>query len=205
MHLIFDFDGTLVDSFEQVINAILALSDKFQYKKLTKGDIEKLRNLPSVEMIQYLDIPLHKVPILLDKIKNNLHDIIVTLPPITHIKETIHTLAINNHHLGIVTSNSEKNVALWLKHQKLEQYFNFVHSEDFLSKGALLEKILQENMINKNETYYIGDETRDIDAANDSQIKSIAVTWGYHSEKLLRSHHPTHLISSPDEIIKICS
>jgi phosphoglycolate phosphatase len=49
--------------------------------------------------------------------------------------------------------------------------------------------------------YYVGDENRDIDAANNAGIGSIAVTWGYRSESLLSQYHPDCLIRSPEELL----
>ena len=51
----------------------------------------------------------------------------------------------------------------------------------------------------------IGDETRDVTGARQAGIKSIAVTWGINSEKLLRRKKPTFVLKKPRELIDLLS
>jgi phosphoglycolate phosphatase len=37
-----------------------------------------------------------------------------------------------------------------------------------------------------------------------NDVKTIAVNWGYNSEKALLKFHPTHFVKNPNEILKIC-
>lgn len=53
--------------------------------------------------------------------------------------------------------------------------------------------------------YYVADEVRDIDAAKSSGINSIAVSWGFNSEDVLKKEKPDYLISNPQELITIAS
>jgi phosphoglycolate phosphatase len=49
----------------------------------------------------------------------------------------------------------------------------------------------------------IGDRCLDIEAAQDNDIQSIAVMWGYGSSEELMSHHPNFIASDIDELQKI--
>ena len=60
----------------------------------------------------------------------------------------------------------------------------------------------QEN-IKPEESIYIGDETRDIDAAKRSRVKAIAVSWGFNSQQILAEHNPDFLVHKPKELIDI--
>jgi phosphoglycolate phosphatase len=47
---------------------------------------------------------------------------------------------------------------------------------------------------------YVGDETRDIEAAKRAGAKSIAVAWGYNNAAILKRHNPDKLVFEPSEI-----
>ncbi|HLB58081.1 MAG TPA: HAD hydrolase-like protein, partial [Gammaproteobacteria bacterium] len=53
------------------------------------------------------------------------------------------------------------------------------------------------------ETFYIGDETRDIQAAKKNHIYSIAVTWGFNNKKVLAAEKPDFLIDNPKELLAV--
>lgn len=54
-----------------------------------------------------------------------------------------------------------------------------------------------------HEVIYVGDETRDVEAAKKVGVKVIAVTWGINSEKILRKQNPDYLIVKPKELIEV--
>jgi phosphoglycolate phosphatase-like HAD superfamily hydrolase len=62
---------------------------------------------------------------------------------------------------------------------------------------------LRKESLNPEEVVYVGDETRDIEAAKKSQIKVIAVTWGFNSKQVLAAQNPDFLIDRPEELIKV--
>jgi phosphoglycolate phosphatase-like HAD superfamily hydrolase len=62
--------------------------------------------------------------------------------------------------------------------------------------------IRSENVI-PSEILYVGDETRDIEAAKESGLRMAAVTWGYNSAVALSALNPEHLLQSPLELLKI--
>ena len=51
--------------------------------------------------------------------------------------------------------------------------------------------------------FYIGDETRDIDAAKQCGISAVAVTWGFNSEAIIAKHNPHYLVRHPKDILTI--
>ena len=88
---------------------------------------------------------------------------------------------------------------------QIHHFFNFIHDEsNHFSKRYLLKKTLKKYKIDKSKVFYIGDETRDIEAAKRNNIQSIAVTWGYNSEKVLLKHLPTYLAKQPEYLLAIC-
>lgn len=202
MHLIFDFDGTLVDSFDCVITQFNRLAENHKFRKIDLNEINKLRHLNSKELIALFHIPFYKMPIVLYKARKSLHENIIQLAPFDNIIQTLDELHKQGFSLGIVSSNSEKNVISWIKHQKLQKYFDFIHAgSSYFGKKRALKKVLKMKKI--KQAIYIGDETRDIEAANQSNIYSMAVTWGFNSENILSQYKPDCIARSPKDILEL--
>ena len=204
MHLIFDFDGTLVDSFCCVIDVFNALAVDFNFRKIAQDEVDGLRDLTAKELIKSLNIPIYKLPAVLYKAKIYMRNEMHHLKPFLDIPQALHELYDSGFYLGIVTSNSEQNVTSWLSDHEISSYFKFIHSApNYLGKGKTLKKIMGINKLDEKTACYIGDETRDIEAAKQCGIPSIAVTWGFNSEKIISEHNPHYLVRKPEDILKI--
>jgi phosphoglycolate phosphatase len=204
MNLIFDFDGTLVDSFDKAIEKFNILADEFHFDKIHLPESHKLKDLSSIELTKYLKIPLYKIPRALYKARKYMKNEIPKLAPITNLPQTLQKIHSANFSLGILTSNSEENVATWLDINKIGHFFNFIHIEsNYFGKGRIIKKLLKKHQINKSNAFYIGDETRDITAAKQNDIYSVAVTWGFNSEKTLLQYQPDYVARTPEDLLDI--
>ena len=88
----------------------------------------------------------------------------------------------------------------------MQHLFQFIHSEaNYFGKTRLLKKIINQYKLDKSRVFYIGDETRDIEAAKQSGLHSIAVTWGFNSEKILSQHEPDFIARKPEDLLTILS
>lgn len=202
--IIFDFDGTLVDSFTCMIDKFINLADDFGFKKIETSQIDNLRNFSSLQIIRYLNIPFYKIPLVIRAARRLLKSSMPQLQPVDGLIPVLKALHKNGHILGIVTSNSEENVKTWLQLQDLTHLFKFIAAESkFFSKNKILKKVLKKNKIKATEAWYVGDETRDIEAGKDVGVRTIAITWGYNSESILKSYAPDALVHSPEEILEI--
>ncbi|ARG96668.1 HAD hydrolase-like protein [Legionella micdadei] len=201
LHLIFDFDGTLVDSFQAVIEKFNLFADIYHYRKISSSELSFLKNLTSKEFINYLGIPRDKIPDVILQIRELLREEIPTLPFFLNVPETLAKLHKLKIGLGILTSNSTENVIEWLKYNNLYHLFDFIHVESsYLDKGIALNQILEVYKIDKTQAFYAGDETRDIDAAKACKISSIAVTWGFNSAQILLKQNPDYIMNKPEDL-----
>lgn len=204
MYLIFDFDGTIVDSYQTIIAKLNSLSDEYQFSKITSVDSEAIRHLSSMDALKKINIDLFKVPKVFKRVRELIHADMCTLQPFRDMPRVLATLHSLGHSLGIVTSNTKNNVYNWLEHQQLLNLFNFIHVDSiFYSKKPILQKTLKKFAIDRAQAFYIGDEVRDIVAAKQCQIFSMAVTWGYNSETLLSQQEPHYIVHQPEDILTI--
>jgi phosphoglycolate phosphatase len=202
--LIFDFDGTIADSFEVVLNITNQLASEFGYAAAQPEDIPHLKNLSSREIIKQSKVAPFKIPFLVRRLRGELNHQIHHLQPIAGIKPALFALQHQGYKLGIVTSNSTENVVAFLKMQGLEAVFSFIGSGLALfGKGRIIQRLLKHHHLNPADVLYVGDETRDIEAAHKIGIKVIAVSWGYNSSPVLAAEQPDFLIHHPEELLQV--
>ncbi len=194
-YIVFDFDGTLADTFEVIKNII-----QKDYE-VSEKDFELLKEMGLKKIIKKLNIPYWQVPkissIIMSKLKDNSN--IKIFPGIIDILCELK----NNYKLGIVSSNTKENITKILRENKIENLFEFIYSNSSIfGKHLVLKKMCKKLNIKPSELIYVGDEDRDIIAAKKLNIKSMAVTWGFNSEKRLEKENPDYIASSPGQILE---
>ena len=202
--IIFDFDGTIADTFDAVLKIINRLSGDFGLKPLKPEDVKRFQNLSSREVVRQSEIPLVRLPFLLRRLKAELNREIHQLKLIPGMSDTLVALKQQGNHLGIVTSNSQENVTTFLENHALKEMFDFIYSgTTIFGKGRVINRIVQQKHFNPRNVIYVGDETRDIEAAKKIPVVVVAVSWGFNSEQALAQHHPDFLINQPSELINV--
>jgi len=197
-YVVFDFDGTVADSFGSILKIIddMGLADG---KDVEFGDI---RDIGTMGLIRKSGIPLWRVPGLVRKVlreMRNVDDLKLFRGMVGVFKRLD-----KNYSLGIVSSNSEENIRKFLKENKIEDLFGFVYSGSSLfGKHRILDKMCRKHGIDKGDVVYVGDEDRDVVAARKVGIGVIGVTWGFNSEKRLKEAKPDYLARVPKDIVRM--
>jgi len=201
--LIFDFDGTLVDS-HRFANAIFVeLKKELGYEYLPDDFLEKNKHLSlksQVELLNLSPVKVLKISSLVQQTMSKYLNQIEWQPGILSLLDKCHQL---NLKLGILSSNSRQNLIdfLNLKNCRL---FDFIYSgKNLFGKHLLLKKIIKQEQLLKEEVMYIGDETRDVEACQKSGIKIAAVCWGIEPKNTLVKSNPSYLITSPSQLLEI--
>jgi phosphoglycolate phosphatase-like HAD superfamily hydrolase len=105
--------------------------------------------------------------------------------------------------LGIITSNSEKNVKNFLEINEIFDIFDFIHSgRNLFGKDKVIKQLFKKKKIAKNSIIYVGDETRDIEMAKKIGIPIIAVSWGFNAKEILGALGPNKMIDNPKDLLE---
>jgi phosphoglycolate phosphatase len=201
--IIFDFDGTIANTFVMVEKIIDKYKADYILGYLTDQDMESFRGKEIWEIVKKLKIPIFKLPFLIAKIQSSLNQLIDAVKPFKNMDKLIKTLHEQGFELGIVTTNSQKNVQQFLLNHQLE-YFSFIKTANFiLGKTSVLKTVLKEKNLKAEDVIYIGDEVRDIEACQSVGINIIAVSWGYQTKAILQHHQPDFLVDKPEEITNL--
>ncbi len=200
--ILFDFDGTIADTLDSLIKITNRLAGEFGYKQTTEEDIATLKNMNSMQVIKTSGIPVFKIPFLLQRVKLELNHEIPILKPIPGIFEALYLLKNKDIKLGILTSNSQENVKGFLERNEMTTLFNFIDAGATLfGKSKAIKNFLKKEGVQPEQVIYVGDETRDIEAAKKVKIKVIAVSWGFNSKAVLAKHNPDLIIDKPQELM----
>ena len=198
--VIFDFDGTIADSIPKdavILKIFNQIADENNFKNITLKEIENLRSVGLYESIKLLKIPLYKLPFLAKRVRKVLKVDETVVEPIKNMPQVLNNLKRQGYTLGILTSNHADTVEKFLEKHNLE-VFDFVHSQtNLFGKDKSLKNLLKKYKLNKNETIYIGDEIRDIQATKKVGVSMIAVTWGYNNKMGLEKFNPQFLAETP--------
>lgn len=201
--LIFDFDGTIADTYRHIVEISNRLSREFRYNIITPDEIDALKDKSSREIISHLQVPVFKIPAILARAKKELAGGIAAIQPVNGLKEILLQLKTLEVRMGILSSNAHDNIVKFLQNHGLD-CFDFCHSTSKVwSKNLSLQRLIDQHTIDKDRLLYIGDEIRDIVAAKKLGIKVAAVTWGYNSSRALKKSTPDYLLHTPQDLLSL--
>ncbi len=187
--LVFDLDGTLVDTAPDLagaLNAVLAAAGR---KTLDISDVRPLMTQGAVALIRegfkITGTPLDETKLKLARSMFLDHygtNIAANSKPFPGVPETLETLAIVNT-LGVCTNKPEKLSIELLDALNLSKFFGAIVGGDSLSVRkpdphhlwATIEAI----NATPSETVMIGDSANDVATARDAGVPVVAVSYGY--------------------------
>jgi len=135
MNYIFDFDGTLADSFVAMV-AVYNKNIRDADNPLTAEEIMRLRGMPSRKAIRSLGVRWWQIPKLLLQGLPDFKALIPTLSSFDKLPETLKTLHARGDKLFIVTSNTRDSVDKFLSLNEIPDYFVDIESGAGLFKKA---------------------------------------------------------------------
>ncbi len=198
-HVIFDFDGTLVDSLPVVVRIANQMVPGLN---LTDAELAKVREMPAREIIKYSGVPYWKLLRLMMKGKRILGQRLDELKAFKGIDEVIKTLHKAGFQISVVSSNSEENIRNVLKREGIEAYFAGVYGNvGLFNKSRVFRVVMKDQKAVATDVIYVGDEVRDIEAAHKGGLPVISVSWGYNGQAILDKYKPTYLVHTPKELL----
>lgn len=198
--IIFDFDGTIADSFEAIIQIFQHLKKRNQH--ISAQEIERLRGMTLIQAAEEIHVRSWEMPFLLFKGRRIMSKMMPTIKAHPGITDIIEHLNAEGHQLYIMSTNSEKNIRIFLDGHQITNLFVKVYgSVGLFGKARSLKKVIRQNNLDPKDCWYVGDETRDIIAAHHAGVKIVSVSWGYNNSQILNEHQPDKLINQPGELV----
>ena len=199
--IIFDMDGTIADSFDYVSEFLVREAGQ---APLTADQKQALRGMSMGAMARRLGYHWWDAPYLFFKGRQRMKRTIGQIDAFAGMPEMIRKLHAEGHELFILSTNSLSNVRHFLHSHKIHQYFLDIYGGvGVFSKASALKRLLREHTLDLKYAVYVGDEQRDVEAAQSIGLRVIAVTWGFARRDDLVDLKPSGLADTPAQLTSI--
>ena len=197
---IFDFDGTLANSFTFALSIADQISEKYQLEKVDIREIETLRGYDTRQLAKRYGVRWWKLPGMVKDARILMSQNTHKIPLFEGAGDLLRDLSGSGITLALVTSNSLENVQNILGPEIFGLFDYFECGVSLFGKTTKFKKILRRSGFLPGETICIGDEIRDIRSAQKANISACAVAWGYTRVDALQAQEPEQIFISMDEI-----
>ena len=215
--IIFDLDGTLINTSKDIVNSTNLTLEKFGYEPIsTERCIEfvgdgiikqvgrafgesKFNNPDHQFSLEYLN---SIVETYLEIYKVHLYDYSLPYDGVFEIFKKF-----SNKKLAVISNKHYDYTFELLKHFQMDKYFSIILGGDSLEHKKPhpepIIHVIKELNIKPTETIIVGDTDKDVRAGKAAGISTCAVTYGMRTKAELENHNPEFMIDNISELLKI--
>lgn len=208
--VVFDCDGTLVDSQHMIIDAMRAT---YQKLNLPQEDDMRVRSIIGLSLVEAMarlrpndESTFHEH--MAETYKKEFYrlrvdETIAPEPLFPGTREVLEALADKGYLLGVATGKSRRGLVGVIKEHDLGDMFVTLQTADsHPSKPhpSMIHAAIAEAGADPTTTVMVGDTSYDMMMARSAGAHAVGVTWGYHSVDELRQGGAHHVLSSYTEL-----
>ena len=204
--IIFDFDGVLADTLNDLIQFGQEVCDELGIKHVVKkDDLSNLEIMSFASFGRACQVPEHLIDEFVKRCLKRFAE--KKSPPaiFNGLSNIVRNFSTNNT-IAIITTNSSQNVNAFLIEHGLDECIHAVYGID--TPGSKAQKIsIAQNQFSadtkRESVFMVGDSLSDISAAKEASVTSIAVTWGHQSLEHLLRGDPDFVVRFPHDLIEV--
>ena len=207
--VVFDLDGTLVDSQHGIV---AAMAEAFAAQGLAAPDAKAVRQVVGlslqdavarlVDEEQASQVPAiaegYKLAFVRERSRTDHHE-----PLFPGAREALAILGEAEYLLGIATGKGRRGLDITLERHGLKEYFVTLQTAD-IGPGkpdpAMLQRAMAETGIGPEATLVVGDTTFDMEMAVRAGAAAVGVDWGYHEAAALRESGALDVVQTFDSL-----
>ena len=205
--LIFDWDGTLVDSIGRIVEAMHQAALSSGLPRLDDVAIKGIIGLALPEAIRVL-YPDLKDQACSERFAQRYSDCYLTLetepsPLFPGVAEALEAFRAQGFHLAVATGKSRHGLQRVLQGRGWLDYFDVTRCADETASKPhplMLQEILTHCRVSPKQALMVGDSVFDLQMATNAGIDSVAVGFGAQSLDSLRAHGPRLAINEFSEL-----
>jgi phosphoglycolate phosphatase len=184
---IFDLDGTLVDSAQQITAAINNARVEFGHPEIELEHASTLIGLPATDLVVDLEVSVEETDAIINRFRNILLESVeIENPVFPGVIEFLEECKKFGIILGVATSKPHYIAQKVILNSELNGYFSHVQGVDgFPGKPnpEVINRVI--NVCKSQSSLMFGDRIEDILAASTAGIDSIGIAQGTHSQEQL--------------------
>lgn len=203
--ILFDLDGTLIDTNELIIASFTHTFKHFQLS-FTREEIMQFNGPPLTETFQQID-PAKAMEMLQVYRKHNhkIHNDYVKAFPF--VSETLEQLKQRNMKIGVVTTKMREGAELGLSLTGLSRYVDAIITLDDVQHAKphpeSVMKAMDELDSKAGSTLMVGDNYHDIEAGKNAGVKTAGVAWAHKGKAHLLAYKPTYMLEDMKDLLTI--
>ncbi|MDR9797839.1 pyrophosphatase PpaX [Aeribacillus pallidus] len=204
--VLFDLDGTLINTNELIIESFLHTLNYYYPGKYQREDILPFIGPPLIDTFQRINLEKAEEMVRRYREFNHAqHDLLVK--EYDHVHETVRALKEKGLKLGIVTTKIRDTVMMGLKLTEMDSFFDAIitlddvqhakpHPEPVLSALKLLGS-------EPSNALMVGDNLHDIEAGKNAGTLTAGVAWSIKGREYIESLKPDFVLDKMSDLLNI--
>ncbi len=210
-YVIFDFDGTVVDTGEGILKSL-----QYSFKEMGRevpdlDDLKKFIGPPiHYSYTTYYGVSEEEVGMYIKKYRERYRAKgIYECALYEGFPEVLDLLHEKGVKVGIASSKPESLIYDVAQFLGVTEKFDAIvgvqmdDSNHSSKTGLVLEAMKKLGAEDKARVLMVGDRCYDIDGATGAEVNSCGVLWGYGSKDEFEQHNATYIVSDIDELLKL--
>ena len=197
--VIFDWDGTLIDSQANIVQCFQLVINDLQLSPRTNEEISNIIGLGLKEALNLL-YPSHSEDDFTQMVDRYRYHFFASDPsePFVGTEDVLSALSEAGYILAVATGKGRNGLNKAFKSTGFGQYFHASRCADETRskpRPLMLEEILDETGMDPGQAIMVGDTEYDLEMAKNAGISSIGVSYGVHDSERLLKHEPITVIN----------
>ena len=200
-HIVFDIDGTLIDTEYAILHSLQKTLELILNKKMDISKLTFALGIPGENALQKLGVD--NISSALELWDENMNDFRDTISIFSDIEVVLKSLVSSGYKLGIVTSKTRVEFENNFIPLGINKYFRTIicadDTDEHKPSPYPLLKYMEMSKANNSELLYIGDSAYDMECARKANVDFALAVWGSSSTEIQANYY----LEKPSDLLSI--
>jgi len=210
-HILFDLDGTLLDSMDGIIATFQDVLRKKGYECPAESIVQHLAQGKNLPHIFCALLPVEQEPLVDECVASYISLYDACFPRETRLYDGVIELLValqaREIHMALATSKRQHIAGLALKEFRIDHFFCCIGGFEDVRRHKphpdIINKILSDRKWKQDETLMVGDTEADMNAGQEAGVRTCAALYGFSYPGILEQLCPDFTIDEPLALLEI--